>query len=252
MHIKRILITLSLATLWAYSLQAATSAEKLFDAKCVACHLKVIPSDMSKLIAPPLNGVMRHVKMKYTTKEKAITFIRSYVLNPQKSKALCMPKSIQRFGLMPSQKGLVSSTELNEIAQWMYENYPQFQQMNSQKMTKKQNSPFLIISGLPHMTILIKNNWQSMELALTPKQKEKLLIVRKKTISGVRALKPKIMQLEKEIQKLTMNGDSLSIINPKVDKLAEYKAKLTKIQVVCIHNSKNILTPAQVAFLLHK
>ncbi len=35
-----------------------------------------------------------------------------------------MPQKIQRFGLMPSQKGNVTKEELEKITEWMYENFP--------------------------------------------------------------------------------------------------------------------------------
>ena len=69
-------------------------------------------------------GVMRHVIMRYATKDEAVAFISEYALNPEKPKAVCMPQKIKRFGLMPSQKGNVSKEELQTIAAWMYENFP--------------------------------------------------------------------------------------------------------------------------------
>ena len=79
---------------------------------------------MSTLIAPPIMGVMRHVKMTYTTKEEAVKFISTYALNPQKSKPVCMSRKIKHFGLMPSQKENVSIEELQTIASWMFDNFP--------------------------------------------------------------------------------------------------------------------------------
>jgi cytochrome c len=105
----------------------------LFEAKCATCHQTSRPSDMSTLVAPPVMGVMRHVKMKYTTKEDAVAFIANYALNPEESKAVCMPQKIKRFGLMPSQTGKVSKEELHTIAAWMYENFPS---KESKKMGK--------------------------------------------------------------------------------------------------------------------
>jgi len=35
-----------------------------------------------------------------------------------------MPKKIERFGLMPSQKGLVTPQELDIILPWMFDNFP--------------------------------------------------------------------------------------------------------------------------------
>jgi mono/diheme cytochrome c family protein len=97
----------------------------LFKEKCIACHTLSRPTDMSKVVAPALNGVMRHLKMTYHEKTKAVTFIKDYVMNPSLDKAICMPNKIKRFGLMPSQKGAVTPKELEVIANWMFENYPQ-------------------------------------------------------------------------------------------------------------------------------
>ena len=102
----------------------AQDGASLFDVKCATCHKTSHSSDKSTLVAPPVMGVMRHVKMKYTTKEEAMAFITEYVLNPEESKAVCMPQKIKRFGLMPSQKGNISKEELQMISGWMYDNFP--------------------------------------------------------------------------------------------------------------------------------
>jgi len=120
---KKIAISL-LVVASTMSLWAADSAEQLFDVKCGMCHLKTQPTDMKSLVAPPLMGVMRHVKMTYPNKAEALAFMRDYVLNPTKEKAVCMPQKIQRFGLMPSQKGNVTPQELEKITEWMYDNFP--------------------------------------------------------------------------------------------------------------------------------
>jgi hypothetical protein len=35
-----------------------------------------------------------------------------------------MSQKIERFGLMPSQKGVLSKEELTLISNWLYDNYP--------------------------------------------------------------------------------------------------------------------------------
>jgi cytochrome c len=102
----------------------ASSEETLFDNKCGMCHIKTIPQDRSALVAPPVFGVMRHVKMSYQTKEEALVFMNAYVMNPSKQKSVCMPSKIQKFGLMPSQKENVTEEELHTITSWMYDNFP--------------------------------------------------------------------------------------------------------------------------------
>ncbi len=103
---------------------ASEDAEALFDAKCAVCHSKAKPTDMSKVLAPALMGVMRHVKIEYPQKEEAVKFMVDYILEPTVQKAICMPQKIERFGLMPSQKGNVTPAELEKITAWMFDNYP--------------------------------------------------------------------------------------------------------------------------------
>ncbi len=124
MKFKITLLTLGTIVAFSSSVQAAESAEGLYDAKCAACHTKTRPTDMSKVLAPALMGVMRHIKMEYPDKDEAVKFMVDYVLEPSKEKAICMPKKIERFGLMPSQKGNVTEAQLTKITFWMFDNYP--------------------------------------------------------------------------------------------------------------------------------
>ena len=118
-----ILILGSFVALSSY-VQAAESAEVLFDTKCAMCHSKTRPVDKSKAVAPALMGVMRHVKMTYPNKEDAVKFMVDYILEPSKEKAICMPQKLERFGVMPSQKGNVTPAELEKITSWMFDNFP--------------------------------------------------------------------------------------------------------------------------------
>jgi len=118
------IINILLAVSAVATLSVANDAEQLFDAKCSMCHSKTRPTDMNAVVAPAIMGVMRHVKMSYPSKDKAVEFIVDYVLNPSKDKAICMPQKIERFGLMPSQKGNVTKKELRTIASWLFDNYP--------------------------------------------------------------------------------------------------------------------------------
>lgn len=121
---KTLIISFLILLTFNISIQADTSAEALYDAKCLSCHIKTRPTDISSLIAPPIMGVMRHVKITYKSKEEAIEFISEYVMDPQKAKAVCMDNKIERFGLMPSQKGKLTQEELRMISEWLYDNFP--------------------------------------------------------------------------------------------------------------------------------
>ena len=115
-----ILISLSLTTF----LSASTNPEQLFDNKCVICHIKTIPIDRGNMVAPAINGIMRHVKISFPKKDKAVAFIIDYVQNPTKEKSICMPQKIAHFGLMPSQKENITKEELESVAKWIFDKYP--------------------------------------------------------------------------------------------------------------------------------
>jgi len=119
-------LLLTVGTIFAMTsfVNAEDTAEILFDAKCASCHSKTRPTDMSTVVAPALMGVMRHIKMTYPSKDDAVKFMVDYILEPTKEKAICMPKKIERFGLMPSQKGNVTEAELTKITAWMFDNFP--------------------------------------------------------------------------------------------------------------------------------
>ena len=117
------------AALWGLMLGTlhAETGETLFDAHCAACHIKIKPTPamMKELVAPPIFGVMYHVKQAFGGERKAATdFIVAYTLNPSEAAAKCMPQAIRRFGLMPSQQGAVSEADLETIADYLYDTFP--------------------------------------------------------------------------------------------------------------------------------
>lgn len=116
-----------------------TEGEALFKAKCSSCHVSSKPEDMSKLLAPPIMGVMMHLKKGIEGKDEAekrkntIAFIIDYVQNPSAEKSFMEPHAIERFEVMPSQKENVTPEELDIIANYLYDNFPS-KGMNHKKM----------------------------------------------------------------------------------------------------------------------
>ena len=117
---------------------------------------------------------------------------------------------------------------------------------------KKKNSPFLIRHGLPHMTRVIMKNWDDPKLALTQEQKDKLLIVRKDTMSGVMKLKNEVTTLRKEIVQASRAGVEAGKLKEKVDKLASLEANATMVHLECLDNTKAILSTEQYTYLIEK
>jgi len=252
------------------ALQASEDGKELFMKKCSACHKTRRPADISTLVAPPIPGVAMHVKMKYPQKDQAVAFIKEYVLHPDRAKAQCMPQTIQKFGLMPSQQGSVTPEELEKIARYIVENYPdrKFAAMHQaqeggmggpmgasgakKKGMGKKASPFLISKGLPHLTKLIAQRWDDPELGLTPEQKSRLMEVRRETMAGVKRYKPQVMQLERKIRQAILSGADPKDLAEDLRKLADLKRELSMIHLQCIARTKKELTPEQFAMLLPK
>lgn len=92
----------------------------LFMDKCSSCHVMEIPQDRSTLAGPPAKGIMFHMSEAFSNKADIQKHIEEFVLNPTLEKAIC--RSTRRFGLMPSQKGLITKEELKIVATWMIEN----------------------------------------------------------------------------------------------------------------------------------
>ena len=116
------------------------------------------------------------------------------------------------------------------------------------KMQKaKTHKPFLITGRMPHLTKLVMQHWD--ELNLSDDQKAKLTEIRKATMGAVKSLKPQIMKLEKEVAQAAKAGEKPENFKAKVDQIAKLKAEATMAHLKCIYNTKNVLTPEQLTKL---
>ncbi len=122
--------------------------------------------------------------------------------------------------------------------------------MHMKQKAMKKSSPFLIKKGLPHMTKLVKMNWDNPKLALTAEQKEKLLNVRESVMGMVQRIKPEVAALQQEIIQASRSGTSSQALKEKIEKLASLEAEATLGHLGCIEQTKAILTPEQTALLL--
>ena len=114
--------------------------EKLIQTKCASCHdLGLPPKTYKDEVAPPMMAVSFHIvsfmqvtdeSMKVPT---AIEFVKDYVINPSASKSFCDKKSLQDYGVMPSQKGKVTEEELDAITKYMFTHFTQEKLDKAQK-----------------------------------------------------------------------------------------------------------------------
>ena len=117
-------MTAAAVVLGAFALAGQSDPHKLFDAHCAACHITDLGKmgNKSALIAPPADEVMTHIKEDFPSKTEAVRFMAEYVLHPDPRKAHCA--SIETFGVMPSQKGVITPEEAEAITGMMYDTYP--------------------------------------------------------------------------------------------------------------------------------
>ena len=104
----------------------------LLESRCASCHnLDIPPETYPEEKAPPMMAVAFHIYDFIevdTPAEKipaSIAFVKDYVFNPSYAKSFCDKKSLEDYGLMPSQKGNLSEEELDAIAIYMFEHYNQ-------------------------------------------------------------------------------------------------------------------------------
>lgn len=237
----------------------ASNGAELIKTNCASCHMLTSPTpDMiPTLKAPAMDAVMFHMKDIMKDNEKMKAFIVDYAQNPKASKSVCESNKVQKFGVMPSLKGQVSEKDLATIADYMIDHYPaeRFVFMikeiqKNDKMSALINSPFLINqSALPHMTKVLLENWDKATLGLSSDQKEKLLVVRKETMSAVMKIKKQVKVLEADIIEALVDGEEPKSVHAKVDEVAKLKAEATKVHLKCISETIGTLSDEQMEFL---
>jgi cytochrome c len=119
----------------------------LLEQKCSSCHnLDLPPKTFDNEVAPPMMAVAFHIVSFMQTPDesvrvtKAVEFVKDYVINPSEAKSFCDKKSLQDYGVMPSQKGKVSPDELEAIAKYMFEHFTQKNLNEEQDRIRKLNA----------------------------------------------------------------------------------------------------------------
>lgn len=96
------------------SVFADSDGKKLLTRLCTSCHV----TEGKPTIAPPISGVINHVKSAYPARDEFIQRIVDWVGNPEKERAL-MPGAVKKFGLMP--KLSYKPEEVKLIAEFLYD-----------------------------------------------------------------------------------------------------------------------------------
>jgi hypothetical protein len=109
---------------------------EVYKKNCMSCHIEMISVKKTKqmfktLKAPPMVEVSNQIKGNIIVKDEdedihrhlVILFIKDYIENPSLDYSMCQAMALEHFGVMPSQKGKLSSEEIAAVAEWIYDRY---------------------------------------------------------------------------------------------------------------------------------
>ncbi len=120
------------------------NGKKLLQTKCASCHdINMPPIVSDDELAPPMMAVSFHVSnfMKPSDESQrtsqAIAFVVDYVQNPSLEKSFCDKESLERYGLMPSQKENLTTDDATAIAEYIFKH---FTQKNLSKIQRELNA----------------------------------------------------------------------------------------------------------------
>jgi len=117
------------------------TGQEVYEKKCASCHklyiapTKLIENFMEQnntilhLTAPTINQIVFRLKSrigdpkgdKDMHKMEIDSFLADYLMNPDKSKSVCLPKVLRHFKTMPSMKGKISVDEIDAVSDFLYE-----------------------------------------------------------------------------------------------------------------------------------
>lgn len=102
----------------------------LTEQKCASCHDLNMPAHtVADEKAPPMMAVVFHLKdfikvnVPSAHQGKFVSFVNDFVMNPTKEKSYCDKESLEKYGLMPSQKENITEGELNAVSNYLYGHY---------------------------------------------------------------------------------------------------------------------------------
>lgn len=114
----------------------ASDGYSVYKKHCMKCHVEMMEkSEVIKMIdtlkAPPMVEVANRLNENIiiadddsdVKRRVTIAFIKDYIDNPSVQYSMCHPMAIEKFGIMPSQKGKLNDNDKQSVAEWIVERY---------------------------------------------------------------------------------------------------------------------------------
>ncbi len=132
----RFLLLLSLLSHLILFANETQSAQKIYQKKCAMCHNIEAPESIAEskaMVAPYLRLALRSVYIgvdaiedpatKTEHKKLTLAFLKDYIFNPHQDKSFCEDIIFERFQTMPSLKGFIREKELDQVLDYIYDNF---------------------------------------------------------------------------------------------------------------------------------
>jgi len=119
--------------------QKYSKGEKVFEQKCTECHVKYMDiallmknfieedNKLLNLKAPTGNEISFRLKSQIGSINdiefqiiEASDFVKDYLYYPNKAKTICLEGVVKHFDTMPSLKGKISISEIDDVAFFLY------------------------------------------------------------------------------------------------------------------------------------
>lgn len=133
---KKIFVLSFFASVLALTPLSAVDGYEVYKSKCSQCHIENISKadvvkNFATMKAPPMVEVANQVKGNIIIGDEdedvhrhvVKLFIKDYIDNPILDKSMCNPMALERFGVMPSQRGKLTADEKEAVAEWIYDRY---------------------------------------------------------------------------------------------------------------------------------
>jgi len=156
------------------TLLSAQEGKSVYEQKCAQCHPLYIPpatlienfmeqnNTLLHLKAPTISQIAFRLKThigdpqgdKEIYRMEVDSFVADYLMNPDKSKSICLPKVIRYFDTMPSLRGKISVEEIEAVSAFLYDFKSEAYQ--HQKLQPLAYEKALKVAQKEHKIILIK------------------------------------------------------------------------------------------------
>jgi len=123
------------------TLLLAQEGEEVYTQKCASCHQRYIApaklvenfmeqnNTLLHLKAPTINQIAFRLKSRIGDprgdeeihRMEIDSFVADYLMNPDKSKSICLPSVMRHFDTMPTMRGRISIEEIEAVSTFLYD-----------------------------------------------------------------------------------------------------------------------------------